>query len=96
MRKSTDAVITCASAGITANQLFIPVREPSVLVNPHPTRQQVPRPKTDALSLDRTSQTAGSSLPAEEAPGLIRLPISSRKGPRGHLNQMKEGSLQTQ
>jgi hypothetical protein len=71
MRKSTDAAITCFRAGTAANQLFIPVREPSVLVNPHPTRRQVPRLKTDALLFDRTGQTADSFLPGEKPPGSL-------------------------
>jgi hypothetical protein len=96
MRKSIDAIITCASAGITAKELVISSREPSTLVNPHPTRRQVPRLKSDALLFNRTSQTAGSFLPRGKPSALFRLQISSQEGPQRRLNQTKAGSLQTQ
>jgi len=89
MRKSTDAVITCALAGITANELVIPAREPSTLVNPHPTRRQVPRLKSDALLFNRTGQTAGSFLSGGKRPALFCLQISSQKGLLGRLKQTK-------
>ena len=89
MRKSTDAVITCALAGITANELVIPAREPSTLVNPHPTRRQVPRLKSDALLFNRTGQTAGSFLSGGKPPGSFLSANQQSERPLGRLKQTK-------
>ena len=89
MRKSTDAVITCALAGITANELVIPAREPSTLVNPRPTRRQVPRLKSDALLFNRTGQTAGSFLSGGKPPGSFLSANQQSERPLGASNKRK-------